>query len=112
VLNINRDSMASVGFSPPTRVFEAAGAAACLICDTWDGIEAFLQPQREVICVRSGAEVADELAALSAERARRIGAAARERVLAEHTYEHRGVQLRSLFEGRSEGAVWRSVSNA
>ncbi len=37
VLNINRDSMAETGFSPPTRVFEAAGAAACLITDAWVG---------------------------------------------------------------------------
>src|SRR6185437_10071929 len=27
-LNVNRDSMAKYGFSPPTRVFEAAGAGA------------------------------------------------------------------------------------
>jgi spore maturation protein CgeB len=33
VLNINRQSMAEYGFSPPTRIFEAAGAAACLITD-------------------------------------------------------------------------------
>ncbi|MDB5465599.1 MAG: hypothetical protein JWQ46_361, partial [Phenylobacterium sp.] len=30
VLNVARDSMADVGFSPATRVFEAAGAGACL----------------------------------------------------------------------------------
>ncbi len=33
VLNVARDSMASVGFSPATRVFEAAGAGACIITD-------------------------------------------------------------------------------
>ncbi len=38
------DSMAHVGFSPPTRVFEAAGAGACLITDQWDGIEMFFDP--------------------------------------------------------------------
>ncbi|HEV2080239.1 MAG TPA: hypothetical protein VGR19_10155, partial [Allosphingosinicella sp.] len=35
VLNVARDSMADIGFSPATRVFEAAGAAACLITDAW-----------------------------------------------------------------------------
>jgi spore maturation protein CgeB len=39
VLNIARDSMASTGYSPATRVFEAAGAAACLITDAWVGLE-------------------------------------------------------------------------
>jgi spore maturation protein CgeB len=48
-LNINRDSMADVGFSPPTRVFEAAGAGACLITDKWLGIEKFFEPGREIL---------------------------------------------------------------
>jgi spore maturation protein CgeB len=38
VLNVNRDSMARFGFSPATRVFEAAGAGACLITDHFTGI--------------------------------------------------------------------------
>ena len=46
VLNVARDSMAAVGFSPATRVFEAAGAGACLITDAWEGMELFLQPGR------------------------------------------------------------------
>src|SRR5262249_27592162 len=33
ILNISRESMARYGYSPATRVFEAAGAAACLITD-------------------------------------------------------------------------------
>ena len=49
VLNVNRASMAAYGFSPPTRVFEAAGAGACLITDAWDGIEQFLEPGREIL---------------------------------------------------------------
>lgn len=112
VLNVNRDSMAKIGYSPPTRVFEAAGAGACLICDTWEGIGEFLAPATEVICVRSGAEVATTLAGLGQKRARLIGDAARRRVLAQHTYQHRAVQLRSLFEGRSEMAVWHSVRHS
>jgi spore maturation protein CgeB len=45
VLNVARDSMAHIGFSPATRVFEAAGAGACLITDAWEGIEMFLKPR-------------------------------------------------------------------
>ena len=44
VLNVARDSMASMGFCPATRVFEAAGAGACLITDAWDGIEHVPEP--------------------------------------------------------------------
>src|SRR5258708_4320555 len=59
VLNINRDSMADVGFSPPTRVFEAAGAGACLITDRWAGIEMFFSPGRELLVARNAAECAE-----------------------------------------------------
>ncbi len=77
------------GWSPPTRFFEAAGAGACLITDAWEGIDAFLTPGEEVLVAADGEEVAEIVAAISAERARTIGAAARRRLLAHHTYEQR-----------------------
>lgn len=89
VLNVSRDSMAATGFSPATRVFEAAGAGACIVTDAWEGIERFLAPGEEILVARDGAEVAALVAGLDAARARRVGAAARRRVLAEHTYARR-----------------------
>ena len=97
VLNVARDSMARIGFSPATRVFEAAGAAACLITDAWDGIELFLKPGDEVLVARDGQDVTDQLAALTPDRARRIGRAALARVLAEHSYERRAIQVDALL---------------
>ncbi|HEX9932116.1 MAG TPA: glycosyltransferase [Allosphingosinicella sp.] len=97
VLNVARDSMANIGFSPATRVFEAAGAAACLITDAWEGIEQFLAPDEEVLVARDGQDVADHVAALTPERARAIGAAALRRILAEHSYAHRGEQVDAIF---------------
>jgi spore maturation protein CgeB len=93
VLNVARDSMAEVGFSPATRVFEAAGAGACLITDAWEGIEMFLEPDQEVLVARDGQDVAEQLAALTPERAQAIGQAALRRVLAEHTYELRAAEV-------------------
>jgi spore maturation protein CgeB len=104
VLNIARDSMAAVGFSPATRVFEAAGAGACMITDYWEGIEQFLIPGEEVLVARTGQDVADLLADLTTERARTIGNAARKRVLAEHTYELRAKQVDELFRAHAEQA--------
>ncbi len=101
VLNVSRDSMAANGFSPATRVFEAAGAGACLITDAWKGIEMFLEPDSEVLVARTGEEVVGHLDALTPERARRIGEAARRRVLAHHTYASRA----HLFEAVLEGAT-------
>src|SRR5689334_6447460 len=96
-LNINRDSMARYGFSPPTRVFEAAGAGACLLTDKWEGIEMFLEPDREVLVAGTGNEVIEIMRRLTPERARSIGQAAMRRVLAQHTYAHRADQLEQLL---------------
>jgi spore maturation protein CgeB len=98
VLNVARDSMAAVGFSPATRVFEAAGAGACLITDFWDGIELFLEPDREILVARDGQDVAEHLRALTPERARAIGEAARARILAHHTYDRRAVLLEQVLD--------------
>ena len=89
VLNIARDSMARFGFSPATRVFEAAGGAACLISDEWEGIEQFFEPDKEILVARDGAHVAEILSDLTPQRAHEIGRAALKRAHAEHLYEHR-----------------------
>jgi spore maturation protein CgeB len=98
VLNVNRESMARYGFSPPTRVFEAAGAGACLLTDHWEGIELFLEPDREVIVARSGEEVADRLSSLTVQEGNKIGLAAQQRIQAEHTYDHRAAQVEELLD--------------
>jgi spore maturation protein CgeB len=105
VLNINRDSMARFGWSPPTRVFEAAGAGACLIVDAWEGIEAFLEPQREVLVAHDGADVAHYVDSVDAARARRIGMAARVRLLAHHTYAQRALQVERSLLGHALAAA-------
>jgi spore maturation protein CgeB len=93
VLNVNRASMADVGFSPPTRVFEAAGAGACVISDRWAGIESFLEPGREILIASHGEEVVELLERYGVEARSMIGLAARRRVLAEHTYAHRASEV-------------------
>jgi len=100
VFNISRESMARYGFFPATRVFEAAGAGACIITDFWKGIELFLEPEREIIVAENSDEVAEILRQLTPEKASKIGEAARGRVFAEYTYAHRAEQLEAiLFSG-------------
>ncbi len=101
VLNVARDSMAAMGFSPATRVFEAAGAGGCLITDAWEGIELFLQPGEEVLVARDGQDVADHLASLTPTRAQAIGQAARARIVAEHTYARRGAEVDALLHAEA-----------
>jgi spore maturation protein CgeB len=99
VLNISRESMARNGYSPATRVFEAAGAGACIITDAWVGIEEFLEPDREILVACNGDEVLELLAGLTSERARAIGQAALSRVRAQHTYAHRAEQVEAVLCG-------------
>lgn len=89
VLNVHRDSMAQNGWSPATRVFEAAGAGACLISDASQGLEHFFEPDKEVLVAESGGQVGEILDTLDHDAARRIGEKARQRALREHTYDRR-----------------------
>jgi len=98
VLNINRESMASVGFSPPTRVFEAAGAGACLITDRWPGIEHFFAPEKEILIASSAEDIVGHLRALNANDCRKIGEAMRQRALHDHTYELRVKSVDSILK--------------
>ncbi|WP_035333317.1 CgeB family protein [Dyadobacter crusticola] len=98
ILNISRDSMAKYGFSPATRVFEAAGAGACIITDYWEGIEFFFEPGVEILVARSGDEVKEILSSLTTEKAAQIGQAALRKVLEKHTYTHRAVELDKLLK--------------
>ena len=100
VLNVSRDSMARYGFSPATRVFEAAGAGACLVTDDWAGIDLFFALGREILVAREGEDVAKFARDVSDAQAHTIGQAALTRVLAEHTYAHRVAQLEAVLEGR------------
>jgi spore maturation protein CgeB len=102
VLNVSRESMARYGFSPATRVFEAAGAAACVITDAWEGLELFFEPGSEMLVARDGEQVAQHLRDLDAAAARAVGQAAYRRVLAQHTYAHRAAQLESVLQGRRQ----------
>jgi spore maturation protein CgeB len=97
VLNINRDSMARYGFSPATRVFEAAGAGACVITDYFVGVDTFFEPDKEILVARSGDDVATLVASLTRDKAGAIGQAALSRALADHTYGHRARLLEEVL---------------
>src|SRR5205814_2861837 len=98
VLNISRASMARYGFSPATRVFEAAGAGACLITDAWTGIEQFFVPGHEILPAACAEEVISWLRHCDRREAAKIGTAMRERALRNHTYELRAAQLHSILQ--------------
>jgi spore maturation protein CgeB len=97
VLNIHRDSMVQNGWSPATRMFEAAGAASCQVTDAWEGIEDFFAPGEEILVAASAEEVAQLVRSVDDDRARRIGQAGRARALADHTYTQRARQMDAIL---------------
>jgi spore maturation protein CgeB len=109
VLNISRESMAETGFSPATRVFEAAGAGACLITDDWEGIELFLEPGRECLVARDAEDVARHLRNMDMLKAATIGDLARRRLLREHTYQHRAAEFEEVLADRADRVLRRGV---
>jgi spore maturation protein CgeB len=108
VLNVSRDDMARVGYSPATRVFEAAGAGACIVTDAWEGIDRFLEPGREILVAADGAEVAGWLRSVEWDQAREIGDRARRRVLREHTYEQRALDVEQAVADIGDGRAPRA----
>ena len=105
VLNINRDSMASVGFSPPTRVFEASGSGACLITDFWTGIESFFVPDREILVARTAEDIVRFLRTISHIEASAIGTRMRDRALRDHTYAQRAEQVHAILNRITAGVA-------
>jgi spore maturation protein CgeB len=102
-LNITRADMIAAGWSPSVRLFEAAACGTPIISDYWRGIDEFFTPGREILLATSAADVTHLLRDLSDEAANAIGAAARQRVLAEHTAAHRAQELEAHLNptGRS-----------
>ena len=115
VLNINRASMADFGFSPPTRVFEVAGAAACLLCDEWPGLDDCFEPGKEILVVRNAEDVSLALHRNDAAARRRIGEAFHARALRNHTYEFRALQADFAFRdclARRQGRTGAQTQSA
>lgn len=106
-LNLTRKAMAEYGFCPSGRLFEAAACGVPIISDAWEGLDRFFEPDREIQLVRTSLDVLQALQLSEGER-QRIAAAARERVLAEHTAAQRAQQMVAAFSRRAaqrQGAI-------
>jgi spore maturation protein CgeB len=97
-LNVTRADMAAMGYCPSGRLFEAAACSAPVLSDWWEGLDAFFEPGSELLIGRTSDDTIGALD-LSDTELRRIAAAARDRVLAEHTSAHRAAELVELVRG-------------
>ena len=105
VLNVHRESMVENGWSPATRMFEAAGAGSCQVTDAMPGIEAFFTPGEEILVAEDGAAVARIVGATTDADARRIGEAGRRRALADHTYAQRAERMDAILRAPVESVA-------
>jgi spore maturation protein CgeB len=92
-LNVTRADMIAAGYSPSVRLFEAAACATPIISDAWEGLSTLLEPGREILLAATGNEVLEALGSTDEPARRAVAAAARRRILAEHTAVHRAAEL-------------------
>ncbi|HEX8525200.1 MAG TPA: glycosyltransferase [Tepidisphaeraceae bacterium] len=92
-LNITRADMIKAGYSPSVRLFEAAACGVPIISDWWDGLDTLFQPDREILISRGADDTLRYLRDVSEEDRQKLGMAARDRVLSQHTAAHRAGEL-------------------
>lgn len=97
-LNLTREDMVVMGYSPSVRLFEASACGAAIVSDEWDGLEEFLIPGEEILLPRDEYEMVKILTDMPEEQRAQIGHRARERMLAEHTSNHRAEEFERVVE--------------
>jgi len=103
-LNITRVEMKKAGFSPSVRLFEAGACAVPVISDWWNGLDRLFTIGKEVLIAESAEDTLRYLHEMPGPQRIAIGQAARQRVLAEHTPEHRAVQLEGYLREIDDNA--------
>jgi spore maturation protein CgeB len=108
-LNVTRADMIRAGWSPSVRLFEAAACGTPIVSDWWPGLDTLFEPDEEILIARSPEEMLAYVRELPEDERRRIGDAARARVLADHTARHRASELEryamDLLERRPAAAA-------
>lgn len=101
-LNVTRAAMAEMGWCPSGRLFEAAACGVPILSDDWEGLDSFFRPGEEILLAST---TDDAVAALdrSDDELQRIAAAARERVMTEHTSARRAVDFERCIDAAKEG---------
>jgi spore maturation protein CgeB len=93
--------MRRMGWCPSGRLFEASACGIPIVSDSWDGLDEFFTPSSEILIAETSEEAIAALQ-LSDDELSRIGTAARERTLTEHTASRRSEQLEELLVRASE----------
>ena len=100
-LSVTRGVMAAMGYCPSGRLFEAAACEAPVLTDYWEGLEQFFEPGKEILVATTTEEAMEHLSR-PAEELQKIGKAARQRVLDQHTAEKRALEMEAAIEAAME----------
>jgi spore maturation protein CgeB len=97
-LNVTRVAMKQAGYSPSVRLFEAGACASPIISDWWHGLDSIFAIGREVLVSTGPEQTLRYLRDVRDVERLAIAAAARERVLREHTPERRAIELEGYWK--------------
>jgi spore maturation protein CgeB len=97
-LNLTRDDMIAAGYSPSVRLFEASACGSTILSDSWNGLDEFLAPSEEILVPRDEHDVADIVLTMHEEDRMRMGRRARERILSQHSSQHRAAEFEAIVE--------------
>jgi spore maturation protein CgeB len=112
-LNLTRDDMITAGYSPSVRLFEASACGSTILSDSWSGLDEFLTPNEEILLPDDQHEIANILQTMLEEDRTRMGRRARERILAQHSSQHRAAEFEMIVERCSqEGRHTRGSSSS
>ena len=100
-LNITRWSHTNVYASSTSRPFELAAYGACIVSQPYNGIEEWFEVGKELFVVNSEEEAMETYKWLldDEEEREKTGKRARERILKEHTFQHRAKELVKVIKG-------------
>ncbi len=97
-LNVTRRDMVQAGYSPSVRLFEAAACGTAIASDNWPGLATFFSPGKEILLPTGSEDMVRYLSDLSDADVQKIGRAAMERVLSEHTSQIRAGEFETAVE--------------
>ncbi len=100
-LNITRWSHTNVYASSTSRPFELAAFGSCIVSQPYNGIEEWFEVGKELLVVNNEGEAIETYRRLLGDARERegVGNKARERVLREHTFKHRAIELTDIIQG-------------
>jgi spore maturation protein CgeB len=83
------------------------------VSDNWPGLDSFFMPGKEILLPTSSDDVVHYLQDVDDAELQRIGQAAADRVLAEHTSDHCAQQLEQLVEqaGARRSPTLQAIAN-